>query len=301
MDIIGVDHVVLGVLDMESGRKYLQDFGLTEEDLGEVGANFLAADGTGIMLRHWDDPSLPAAVCTAPNFRDTIWGVRNQQTLDEIAAELLRDREATFDAQGRLTSTDDDEYPITFQITTRVPIPSEPSLINVPGQPPMRKANVIADYTSRVKPLTLGHHVWYTLDMIKSERFYVERLGFKVTDRFTKTGSFIRTQGCTEHHNMYLIERPGTPRGLNHIAFHVRDQLELMRGGKQFAAMGYETAWGPGRHIFGSNNFWYFKSPFGGNIEYDADIDQVDDSWIPRETPISLQAGAYWLVDKFSI
>ena len=301
MNIIGVDFVYLGVFDMETSKKYLRDFGLKEVDQGHQGADFLAEDGTGLLVRHWDDPTLPTAVCTGPNFRDTVWGVADQATLDQIALELRKDRPATFGGDGWLRSHDDDGYPITFHVSERQPIEVGPSLTNVPGHKPMRPANTIADYSSRVRPLTLGHHVWYTLNMDKSEKFYVDRLGFRVTDRFTKTGSFLRSQGCSEHHNMYLIERPGTPLGLNHIAFHVRDQLELMRGGKQFTAMGYETAWGPGRHIFGSNNFWYFKSPFGGNMEYDADIDMVNDAWIPRETPISLQAGAYWLVDKFSV
>jgi catechol 2,3-dioxygenase-like lactoylglutathione lyase family enzyme len=301
MDIIGVDYVYLGVFDMEASKQCLRDFGLHEVDHGEMGADFLAEDGTGLMVRHWEDPSLPAAVCTGPNFRDTVWGVRDAATLDQIAAELRKDREAVFGEGGRLRSHDDDGYPITFHVSQRKPIHVEAPAVNVPSLPPMRKANVIADYQSRVRPLTLGHHVWYTLDMPKSEKFYVERLGFRVTDRFTKTGSFMRSQGCIEHHNMYLIERPGTPLGLNHIAFHVRDQLEMMRGGKQFAALGHKTAWGPGRHIFGSNNFWYFKSPFGGNLEYDADIDVVDDTWQPRETPISLQAGAYWLVESFGV
>ena len=188
---------------------------------------------------------------------------------------------------------------MSFQVSCRKPIPAGPSLTNVPGQPPLRPVNTVADFHSRVQPLTLGHHVWYTLDMEKSEKFYVERLGMRVTDRFTKTGSFIRTQGCSEHHNMYLIQRPGTPLGLNHIAFHVQDQLAMMKGGRQFEALGHKTAWGPGRHVFGSNNFWYFKSPFGGNLEYDADIDVVDDTWEPREVPISLKAGAYWLVEAF--
>ena len=66
MNIIGVDYVYLGVFDMEISKQYLRDFGLEEVDRGEGGSDFLAADGTGLMVRHWDDPALPPAVCAGP-------------------------------------------------------------------------------------------------------------------------------------------------------------------------------------------------------------------------------------------
>ena len=235
-------------------------------------------------MRHWDDPALPAPVAAPPNMRETVWGVQDQATLDQIAAELRQDR--TVDVvDGQLRSHDDDGYPIAFQVTCRTPLAPQPSLVNVPGMPPMRPANAIADYTAAPDLMTLGHHVFYTRDLERGVAFY-ERLGFYVTDRFTGTGAFLRSAGCPEHHNLYLIYRPEQPLGLNHIAFHVRDHLALMLAGKRFLQRGGVSAWGPGRHIFGSNHFWYFKSPFGGNLEYDADIDVVDERWEPRETEI---------------
>ena len=53
--------------------------------------------------------------------------------------------------------------------------------------------------------------------------------------------------------------------------------------GRRFSEKGYETFWGPGRHIFGSNWFWYFNSPVGCHVEYDADMDLHDDDWVARE------------------
>src|SRR4029434_1164577 len=69
---------------------------------------------------------------------------------------------------------------------------------------------------------------------------------------------------------------------LEHFTFHVGSVTELMLAGARFEAKGYETFWGPGRHRFGSNWFWYFNSPMGCHIEYDADMDQHDDSCVPR-------------------
>ena len=59
-----------------------------------------------------------------------------------------------------------------------------------------------------------------------------------------------------------------------------------MQAGTRFVEKGYESFWGPGRHIFGSNWFWYFNSPFGCHIEYDADMDILDENWSAREAHI---------------
>jgi len=52
-----------------------------------------------------------------------------------------------------------------------------------------------------------------------------------------------------------------------------------------------------GRHILGSNLFWYFNNPCGGRTEYYADMDQMDDDWKPRiweKNP----GFAIWMLDK---
>ena len=54
----------------------------------------------------------------------------------------------------------------------------------------------------------------------------------------------------------------------------------------RFVDKGYESFWGPGRHRMGSIWFWYFNSPFGCHVEYDADMDLHDASWIARAVPI---------------
>ena len=59
---------------------------------------------------------------------------------------------------------------------------------------------------------------------------------------------------------------------------------------------GYQSFWGPGRHQLGSNWFWYFNSPLGCHIEYDADMDRHDDSWKPREALPGADNSQYFLL-----
>ncbi|HBT4209291.1 TPA: glyoxalase, partial [Klebsiella variicola] len=41
---------------------------------------------------------------------------------------------------------------------------------------------------------------------------------------------------------------------------------------------------------------WYFNSPLGCHIEYDADMDQHDDHWQPREALPGADNSQYFLL-----
>jgi hypothetical protein len=69
-----------------------------------------------------------------------------------------------------------------------------------------------------------------------------------------------------------------------------------MQNGTRFLEKGYQAFWGPGRHIFGSNWFWYFNSPLGCHMEMDADMDLHDANWQPREAPLGADASQVFLL-----
>ena len=283
MKILGPDTLMFGVEDLDACIKCCTDYGLVKVESGSDGAVFEAMDGTGMVIRRSGDPSLAPAVSASPNLRDTLYGVADKATLDEVGAELSKDREVKV-VGNILRSTDDDGYPISFQVTTRRPIRAPHYGINVPGQPPGRAMNEIAAIDDD-RPLarSLSHVVMFTRDKVRSEKFYAERLKFRTVDVFTNLGPFMRPAGTNEHHTLFLIQSPNV--GLQHFTFHFAGMNELLKAGWEFQRLGYQSFWGPGRHIFGSNYFWYFLSPFGGLIELDADMDIHDDSWKPRHMP----------------
>ncbi|MBL0419125.1 VOC family protein [Ramlibacter sp. AW1] len=292
MSIVGLDEVTLTTEDLGVARRFLEDFGLALASESEHELVFVARDRTGLRIRRVGDPSLPPGPVEGPNIRQAVWGVGDAAALERIAAELGKDREVRVSG-GLVSSVDDDGLAIAFRLTQRVPLTNELPAVNVPGLPPQRKVNQTLDFDAPIRPNTFSHLVMYTPDLARIERFYVERLGFRITDRFTGMGVFMRAEGNPDHHQLFFIQRP-PGKGLNHIAFHVRDMNEVMLAGKRLHAKGWASSWGPGRHIYGANVFWYFKSPFGGNIEYDADMDVVDDDWKPRETAPGPDTAAIW-------
>lgn len=292
MSIVGLDEVTLTTEDLGTARRFLEDFGLSLASENSEELVFVARDRTGVRVRRVGDPSLPPGPVEGPNIRQAVWGVTDAAALDRIAAELRKDREVRVSG-GVVSSVDDDGNAIAFRVTQRVPLANELPGLNVPGLPPQRGVNQTVDFAAPIQPSTFSHLVMFTQDLPRIERFYVARLGFRVTDRFTGMGVFMRADGNPDHHQMFFIQRP-PGKGLNHIAFHVRDMNEVILAGKRLHDKGWETSWGPGRHIYGANVFWYFKSPFGGSVEYDADMDVVDDNWKPRETTAGPDTAAIW-------
>jgi catechol 2,3-dioxygenase-like lactoylglutathione lyase family enzyme len=293
LKILGPEALVFGVDDLDACFKYLTDYGLKKVDSAPSGATFEALDGTCAVVRKSGDAGLPAPIAAAPNIRDQIYGVADQATLEAIGAELSRDREVKAGSDGVLRSHDDTGYPIGFQLSRRRKF-SAPRYFNVPGMDSHRPVNAIAAVDDAPIPIcSLSHVVLFAPDIEKAEKFYTQRLGFRTVDVFTNLGPFMRPAGTLEHHTLFLIKAPRP--GLQHFTFHVPDLNDMLKAGWNFVKKGYKSFWGPGRHILGSNNFWYFNSPFGGLMEFDSDMDLHDDSWKPRYIPANQQTSQIYL------
>jgi catechol 2,3-dioxygenase-like lactoylglutathione lyase family enzyme len=131
--------------------------------------------------------------------------------------------------------------------------------------------NPIAD---RDRPIQITHAVLNSTDVEASERFAVEKLGFKVSDR-TAHMRFLR---CNRKHHAIAYAHSQLA-SLNHVAFEMQDIDAVMRGIVRLREAGFETVWGPGRHGPGNNVFGYFIAPFGGVIEYTAEVSEADDDY----------------------
>jgi catechol 2,3-dioxygenase-like lactoylglutathione lyase family enzyme len=295
MNIIGPDELVFGVDDLETCARYLRDYGLTPTEGPNGGTRLEALDGTAVVLRTASDRSLPPPTSGKSQLRETVYGVGDDASLAAIASELGKDREVSRDPDGSFACFDDMGFALRFRRTRRRAYTAAPDLTNAPGAPPQRPPNQIGAKPDTVVSLrTLSHVVLFVPDSAKAEKFYA-RLGFRTTDRFTGVGPFMRPAGSLDHHTLFMIQAPPFLKGLEHFTFHVGSVTEMMLAGARFESKGYETFWGPGRHVFGSNWFWYFNSPLGCHVEYDADMDLHDDSWIPREAPATADSSQLFL------
>jgi catechol 2,3-dioxygenase-like lactoylglutathione lyase family enzyme len=171
----------------------------------------------------------------------------------------------------------------TLEIAARLAQDAIPATAyNGPGRlerPSSRAPGVLR--AGRVRPRKLGHAVVGTTDLAVSRSFFVDGLGFKVSDAIRDVGAFLRCS--TDHHNLLVLAAP--VNFLHHTSWQVDDVDEVGRGAAAMLADHPERhIWGLGRHYAGSNFFWYLKDPAGNFSEYYSDMDCIidDQLWTPE-------------------
>ncbi len=288
MAITGVDSVVYGVDDLEVARKFWTDFGLAPLDGGQY---FATVENAIVEVRRADDSALPAGIAQGNTAREFIWGVESQVDLDAIRAALETDRDVRVDNDGTLHCTDPLNYGVGFRVTRRHAVAVEPTSYNAPGQ--ATRINERGKIYEKATPHRLSHVVLLAPELDAMKEFYVDRLGFRITDMYPGRGYFLRAAGSSEHHNLFLLNA-GDTVGFHHVAFELANIHEVFGGGLHMTDQGWETHLGPGRHPLSSCYFWYFKNPCGGAAEYDSDSDVATEDWQPAEWDSTPESFAEW-------
>ncbi len=129
----------------------------------------------------------------------------------------------------------------------------------------------------RDQPIRLAHAVLNSHDVAATQAFMERALGFVLADR-TRIMAFMNCD--RDHHTIALGDADND--ALNHVAFVMPAVDAVMRGGGRMKDAGHPIEWGPGRHGPGDNAFNYFIDPFGIVIEYTAEVEQIDDRYVPR-------------------
>jgi hypothetical protein len=282
MAITGIQSLVYGVEDLAISVQFHKDFGLTLLSEDQNGADFEVTDGSTIKIRSLDDAALPADVLSKPGVRELIWRVDSAAALDALAENLSADREVTKDADGILHTKDAYDIPIGFQVFEARAIIFEQVPVNTPTD--VQRWNANRKWYDAAAP-ALIHHVGYAVpDVDLLADFYVERLGFRVTDMSKGLAIFLLADGRQDHHNIFVARSERFGGGLlwNHVSYGVENVDELMTGANHMQRQGYTSHNGMGRHRISSAINYYINNPAGGDSEYLTDTDYVDETWKPR-------------------
>ena len=127
-------------------------------------------------------------------------------------------------------------------------------------------------------------------DVPRSVAFYGETLGIRLSDRSLDIVAFMHGAHGSDHHMIAFVKSNGP--GMHHLAWAVGSLDAVGLGAAQMQASGYPRGWGTGRHILGSNYFYYVQDPWGSFCEYSYDID-----FIPAD--LDWQAGDHPPEDSF--
>ena len=289
MAILGVAEIVFGVDDLGLCTRFWDDFGLTPVRRADDHFVFEVASGSQVTVRHRNDAALPPAYFEWPGIRETIWGVDTAAALETLVIDLSCDRPVRRDSDGTAHFLADDGQPLGLRVWHKRTVVSQPDAVNAPGC--IQRLNQHRKWRLRARPKTINHVVFFSTDYVAAFEFYRDRLGFRLTDHSKGLGVFARADGTNEHHSIFWFnaDLPITPlkNGYMHTAFGLGDIDEVMLGANTMSARDWvnqsmNSSGGLSRHRISSAIYYYVDNPNGGEAEYHADTDYVDDNWIPR-------------------
>jgi catechol 2,3-dioxygenase-like lactoylglutathione lyase family enzyme len=298
MAIIGIERLIYGVDDLEASIRFFEDFGLVREK-GAAAATFLLPEGSRIVVHPLGHPSLPkSSLITGPGVQEIIWGVDSAEALETLIDGFGGDFPVSRDEDGVARFLPDFGVPMGLRLFAKTPVVCAPDPLNAPGY--VNRLNQHRKWRLRARPRLIAHVVFAVPGFDTAYKFMIDKLNFRLTDSQRDFGMYLRADGAINHHNFLLLnanaplpDMDGTLK-FHHANFGVEDIDEIMIGANHMVRRGWEAShFGLGRHRVDSALFYYLPCPAGGEAEYGADSDYVDDSWVPRDWDHPLFAYAH--------
>ena len=152
--------------------------------------------------------------------------------------------------------------------------------------PPGKGAAPARSRAEPVKPRRLSHVLRFSPDVKRIVAFYRDVLGMRLSDGSADIIAFMHAPHGSDHHVLAFAksDRPG----YHHSSWDVGSIDEVGRGSEQMRNAGFGDGWGVGRHVIGSNYFYYVRDPWKSWAEYSFDIDYVpvDLDWPAADHPV---------------
>jgi hypothetical protein len=220
--------------------------------------------------------------------REVVWGVDTPESLETLVRGLDVDFEVRRDDDGTAHFVTDFGLPMGLRLFSRKPVVTAPDPVNSPGR--INRLNHHRKWRLRALPKVIAHVVFAVPNHEGASTFMMDRLNFRLSDSQRGVGKYLRADGTNSHHSILLLnanapfpDMDGQLR-FHHANFGVEDIDEIMVGANYMVRQGWEKSHlGLGRHRIDSALFYYLPCPAGGEAEYGADADYVDDGWVPRE------------------
>jgi catechol 2,3-dioxygenase-like lactoylglutathione lyase family enzyme len=209
MPLHRMNQITIGVPDVEKTSDFYRDFGLEEREPGA----FSTADG-GEQLRLVHSP--------LRRLIELAVGADNPDDVDRVASQISRldvDVERTED--GMAATDPGTGVRVRVDVAPRLRQEPEPETpYNGPGRiDRLGRAPKIQTEEPKARPRKLGHVVIGTTALEASQKFFMEGIGFKLSDQVGQAAFFLR---CSEdHHNLLLQSAP--VQFLHHTSWQVED------------------------------------------------------------------------------
>jgi catechol 2,3-dioxygenase-like lactoylglutathione lyase family enzyme len=279
LGVHSLDRFVFSVPDLEPAERFYRSFGLDTR-----------RDGTGLDLGTRASPHVWGSVFAngKPKKLQYLRFSAYDDDFDTLAAHFRAagssEPHPLSDGRGVWTR-DPDGTSIQLVAGDKV----SPSCKGVCGTPPAalpgKGAAPSRKAAARVRPRRLSHVLLFTPDVARQLAFYTQTLGLRLSDRSGDIIAFLHGPHASDHH-MIAFAKSEAP-GLHHSSWDVASFDDVGLGAELMRGDGYAKGWGVGRHVLGSNYFYYVQDPWGSWAEYSFDIDFVPENveWVGGDHP----------------
>ena len=128
------------------------------------------------------------------------------------------------------------------------------------------------------RPARLQHVVFASINVERLLSFFIDVIGFTLSDRVEASDGSLRTAfvRCSHEHHSLAVFAANENR-LDHHCYEASDWLLIRDWADHFAKRRIPLKWGPGRHGPGDNLFLFVHDPDGNWLEISADLEHVAD------------------------
>jgi catechol-2,3-dioxygenase len=146
------------------------------------------------------------------------------------------------------------------------------------------------------RPIRYQHATLATANLTKMISFYVDILGFRLTDRMGDVFAWLRAG--RDHHIIAIVDT-GAGGDIDHYSYDVSCWEDFKTWCDRLAELKVPISWGPGRHGPGNNLFIMFDDPDGRHVELSAEMERFWDDlsayeprvWTPDAVTVNLWGG----------
>ncbi len=131
----------------------------------------------------------------------------------------------------------------------------------------------VSDVPANARPARLQHVVFASTNADRLATFFVEVLGFRLSDRVLEDDelrtAFVR---CSDEHHSLAVFGASQCR-LDHHCYEAVEWNLIRDWADHFADLRIPLKWGPGRHGPGNNLFLFIHDPDGNWVELSAELE----------------------------
>jgi catechol 2,3-dioxygenase-like lactoylglutathione lyase family enzyme len=269
-DVLGVhslNRFAIGVPDVDEAERFYRMFGLD-----------VRRDGADLELRTYGHPHAWGRVHgngRPKALQYLSFGVYAED-FDALAARLHAHGDAPahpLGGKGGIWTRDADGTPVEIVVAPKVSPSVKSPAIPAPSVAPGKGAAPSRSGAAPVHPRHLSHVLLFTPDVDAQVAFFRDVLGLRLSDRSADIIAFMHGPHASDHH-MLAFAKSDHP-GYHHSSWDVGSIDDVGLGAERMRDAGYAKGWGVGRHVIGSNYFYYVQDPWGSWAEYSFGIDFV--------------------------